>query len=167
MAFDCFLKVNGGSVKGESTDDKHKEWIEIMSYSWGVSQTGSGSASSGGSLSSERADFQDFSVVKALDNASPQLYFCCSNGTHLDDIELELCRAGGEKEKYMSYKMEDVLVSSARPGGSSQGGEALPLEEITFVYGKITWTYTFTDPHGGAGSGDNPQFWDLKANKGG
>jgi type VI secretion system secreted protein Hcp len=167
MAFDAFLKVNGGNVKGESTDDKHKEWIEILSFSWGVSQMGSGAASSGGSLSSERADFADFSIVKTLDNASPQLYLACSNGTHLGDIELELCRAGGEKEKYMSYKMEDVLVTSARPGGSSQGGEALPLEEVSFRYGKITWEYTYTDPHGGAGSGANPTHWDLKANKGG
>ncbi len=167
MAFDCFLKVNGCNVKGESTDDKHKEWIEILSFSWGVSQAGSGSASSGGSLSAERADFQDFSIVKALDNASPQLYLACAKGIHLDDVELELCRAGGDKEKYMSYKMEDVLVSSTRPGGSAQGGEALPLEEVSFVYGKITWEYTYTDPHGGGGGGANPTHWDLKTNTGG
>ena len=61
MAFDAFLKIDG--VPGESTDDKHKDWIEVLSYSTGVSQKSSGSASTAGGASAERADFQDFSIV--------------------------------------------------------------------------------------------------------
>ena len=58
MAFDAFLKIDG--IPGESSDDKHKDWIEILSYSHGVSQSGSGSRSSGGARSAERCDHQDF-----------------------------------------------------------------------------------------------------------
>ena len=29
-AYDAFLKIDG--IAGESTDDKHKDWIEILSF---------------------------------------------------------------------------------------------------------------------------------------
>jgi len=165
MAFDAFLKING--IPGESTDDKHKDWIEVLSYSTGVSQRPSGAASSGGGRSAERADFEDFSIVKALDKASPKLALYCANGTHIDEIKLELCRAAGDKQKYMEYVLNDVIVSSVRPGGSSQGGEALPLEEVTFNYGKITWTYTETDHRTGKPKGNVSAHWNLIENRGG
>ncbi len=163
MAFDCFLKLEG--IDGECTDEKHEKWIEVLSYSHGVSQPASGSISSGGSLSAERCDHQDFSVVKTLDKASPKLSLFCCNGKHIDTVTIELCRAGGDKQKYMEYKMSGVIVSSVRPGGSSQGGESLPLEEVSFNYGKIEWTYTETAE--GKIGGNVETHWDLVTNKGG
>ncbi len=165
MAFDAFCKIQ--DVSGESTDDKHPEWIEILSYSHGVHQPSSGSASSGGSRSAERCEHQDFSIVKTLDKATPKLNLYCCNGTHIPEVLIELCRAGGDKQKYMVYKLSDVIVSSIRPGGSSQGGEKLPLEEVTFSYGKIEWTYTQTDQKTGTPKGDVTSYWDLHKNIGG
>ena len=165
MAFDAFLKLT--DLPGECTDDKHKDWIEILSYSHGVSQLSSGSVSSGGGRSAQRCDHSDFSIVKALDKASPKLALYCSDGTHIKEVKLELCRAGGDKETYMTYKMEDAIVTSVRPGGSSQGGETLPLEEVTFGYGKITWTYNETDHKTGKKKGSVEAHWSLHDNKGG
>jgi type VI secretion system secreted protein Hcp len=143
MSFDAFLNIE--TIPGECTDDAHGEWIEIMSYSHGLAQISSGSVSSGGGRSAERCDHQDFSIVKSLDKASPLLAVSCSNGEHIPTVTIELCRAGGDKQKYMEYILEDVLVTSVSPGGSAQGGEALPMEEVSFGYGKITWKYTETD----------------------
>jgi type VI secretion system secreted protein Hcp len=162
MAVDMFLKVDG--VDGESTDDKHKKEIEVLSYSWGISQQRSASASSAGSLSSQRADFHDFSIVKAVDATSPKLALFCADGTHIKNIRLELCRSGGDKQPYMEYKFTDVLVTGFKPGGSGHG-EALPLEEVSFTYGKAEWKYTQTKVEGGKGSGNVAGGWDLKANK--
>ena len=165
MAFDCFLKID--VVPGESTDDKHTEWIELLSYSHGVSQMSSGEVSSGGGRSAERCDHADFSIVKTLDKASPKLNLFCCDGTHIAKINVELCRATGDKQKYMEYILTDSIVSSVHPGGSSQGGEALPLEEVTFNYGKIEWVYTETDHKTGKPKGDVKTNWDLELNKGG
>jgi len=165
MAFDCFLKID--VIPGECTDDKHKDWIEILSYSHGLSQPASGSVSSGGARSAERCDHQDFSLVKTLDKTSPKLSLFCCNGEHIKKINMELCRATGNKQKYMEYVLSDVIVSSVRPGGSAQGGEALPLEEVTLSYGKIEWVYTATDHKTGASKGDVKAHWDLVTNKGG
>lgn len=163
MAFDAFLKIDG--VDGESSDDGHKNWIEILSFHHGVSQPASGSRSSGGAASSERANHQDFSVVKAVDKSSPLLFLHCCNGKHVKEVKLELCRAADKKTKYLEYKLSDVIVSSVRPGGSSQGSETLPLEEITFNYGKIEVLYTATDQKTGAAGGNVKAGWDCNANK--
>ncbi len=165
MAFDAFLKVS--TVPGESTDDKHKDWIEILSYHTGASQPASGSSSTAGGRTAERVNISDFSVVKALDKASPKLFLACCNGEHIPEVTVELCRAGKDKQKYMQYKMSDVIVSSVRPGGAAQGGETLPLEEVSFNFAKIEWVYTETDHSTGKPKGDVKSHWDLKANKGG
>ena len=164
MAFDSFLKID--VIPGESTDDKHKDWIEVLSYSCGVSQPASGSSSTAGARSAERCNHNDFSVVKALDKSSPKLFLACCNGTHIKEVKIELCRAAGDKTKYMEYKLSDVIISSYRPGGSAQGGETLPLEEVSFNYGKIELSYTATDHKTGKPCGDVKANWDLTANKG-
>jgi type VI secretion system secreted protein Hcp len=163
MAFDAFLKIEG--IPGESTDDKHKDWIEILSFSFGATQPASGSASTGGGASAERVNLQDFSIVKALDKASPKIFEFCCTGKHIKDVTIELCRAGGDKVKYMEFKLEEAIVSSYRPGGSAQGGETLPLEEVTFNFGKIKTTYTQQKRADGSGGGNVVGGWDAVANK--
>ncbi len=166
MAMDMFLKIT--TIPGESTDDKHKDWIEVLSFSWGVSQPSAGARSSGGAAASERCNHQDFSIVHTLDKASPKLFLACCKGEHIPEVKLELCRATGDKTKYMEYKMEDVIVTSVRPGGSAQGSETLPLEEVSFNYGIITLDYILTDHKTGKGKGSaGATKWDLTINKGG
>jgi type VI secretion system secreted protein Hcp len=162
MPFDAFLKLS--TIPGESTDDKHKEWIEILSYSWGASQATGGQASMTGAHSGQRVDISDLSIVHQLDKASPKLFQACCTGEHIPEVKLELCKAGGDKQKYMTYKMTDVLVSSVRPGGSSQGGDALPLEEVSVRFSKVQLEYIPIDKTGKP-QGTVPAGWDLAANK--
>jgi type VI secretion system secreted protein Hcp len=164
MPFDAFLKLS--TVPGECTDDKHKEWIEVLSFNWGASQTGSGSASTGGALTAQRVDIHEFSIVKVLDKASPKLFVCCCKGDHIPEVKVELCRATGDKSKYMEYKMTDVIVRHWRPGAAAQGVESLPLEEVSFSFAKIDLVYTATDHKTGKPSGDVKAHWDLTTNKG-
>jgi len=163
MAFDAFLKIDG--VPGESTDDKHKDWIEILSFNHGLTQSSSATASSAGGGTTERVNVSDFSIVKALDKASPKLYEFCCNGKHIANVTVELCRAGGDKLKYMEIKMEQVIVSGVQPGGASKGGDSLPTESVSFNFGKIKWTYTQQKRADGAGGGNVTGGWDLTANK--
>jgi len=160
MAFDAFLQIDG--IDGESTDAKHTNWIEVLSYNWGVTQPASGSASTSGGATAERANFHDFSIMKTLDKASPKLALACSSGTHIKKVTLELCRAGGDKLKYMEYKMEECIVSSCSESGS---GGSDPTESISFNYGKIEWTYTQQKRTDGSGGGQVAAGWDLRSNK--
>ena len=161
MAGDCFLKIDG--IPGESTDEGHKEWIEVMSYSHAVQQMSGGDRSTGGAASGGRCDHQDFSIAKTLDKTSPTLDLFCCNGTHIKNVVVELCRATGKKEKYMEYKMEDVIISSVSTGG----GGGVPTESVTFNYGKMTWNYIQTDHKTGEAKGNVQKYWSVIENKGG
>lgn len=163
MAFDVFLNIK--DIPGECTDDKHKGWMEVLSYSHGVSQPSGGSVSGAGGHSGGRADLQDLHCVVMLGKQSPKLALACAKGTHIGEVKLELCHNTGEKNKYMEYKLTDAIVRSVRPGGSSQGTEVRPLEEVTFGYAKIDWAYTEFD-NKGKKKGDVAANWDLAANKG-
>ncbi len=163
MPFDAFLKIDG--IPGESTDDKHKDWIEILSFSSGVTQAHGGSASTAGGATAQRADFADFSIVKMLDKSTPKIFEACATGAHVKSITIELCRAGGDKVKYMEWKLSNSIISSYRPGGSAHSGEALPTEEVSFNYGKIELTYTQQKRANGAGGGNISAGWDLEQNK--
>lgn len=161
MAFDAFMKIS--TITGESTDDMHKDWIELLSFSWGVQQPSS-VVSSAGSLAAQRADFKDFSITKVLDKATPKLAVACASGEHFNEVKIEICRAGGDKVKYMEYKLTDVLTTSVRKGGHT-AQETLPIEEVTFSYGQIEMNYTQTNKATGKGEGQVAAKWDLKANK--
>ena len=160
--FDGFIKIDG--VPGESLDDKHKDWIEILSFNHGISQPSIGTRSSTGGASAERCDHEDLVITKQVDKASPKLYELCSTGKHIATVTIELCRAGGDKVRYIEVKMEQVIISSVHPSGHAHGNE-FPAESVAFNYGKIKWTYTQQKRSDGSGGGNVTGGWDLTANK--
>lgn len=160
MAVDVFLKIDG--IDGESTDDKHKKWIEIQAFNHSVYQPVSAPSGTGGRTGG-RADFADMAVSKTMDLATPSLYFHCTTGKHIPKVEIECCLATGDKHTFMKYTLENVIISSVSSSGSS-GDEARPSEQLTFAYGKITWEYTPID-HAGRPGAAQKKAWDLEENK--
>ncbi len=163
MATDAFLKIK--TIPGESSDAKHPDEIEVLSFSWGVSQQATVSGSTGGARTKGRSDHQDLHITKTLDKASPKLFLACCNGEHIAEMTLTLLRqTGKEKQPYMKYLMTDVLVSSFAGSGASDGDSA---EQASFNYGKIELIYTATDHKTGAAKGDVKAHWSVIENKGG
>ena len=162
MPFDGFIKIDG--IEGESNDSKHKNEIEVLSYSFGVSQAITGTVSSTGTFTGQRADLSPLSFTKQLDKSSPKLKVACASGEHVKSAVLTLCRAGGDKQPYMEYKLTDVLVSGVRAGGASHGEGGVPIEEVSLHYGKIEWKYTVIGLDGKP-AGNVSAGWNLKENK--
>jgi len=163
MAFDAFIKIDG--IPGESSDDKHKEWIEVLSFKHQIEQPASSTASSVGGATAERVNHGSFNIVHCLDKATPKLLEACCTGKHIKEVTIELCRAGGDKLKYMEIKLEQVLISSVADNGASTGEAGFPSETVALSYGKIKWTYTQQKREDGAAGGNVSAGWDLTANK--
>ncbi len=104
--FDAFVKIDG--IEGECSDEKHPGWIEVVAYKTRIKQIVSSAASSGGAATAERADFDTFAFSKLIDKSSPLLMLACAAGTHMNEITIELCRAGTEKIKFMEYKLVSI-----------------------------------------------------------
>ncbi len=164
MAFDCFINIDG--IPGESTDDKHQGWIEVLSYSTGAMQPASGSRSSGGARSAGRVDMEDFIITKQLDKATPKLALHCCNGRHIPEIIVAICNATEKKEEYMRYTMNDCIITSVNTTGSGSSSE-VPTEDIAINFDKITWKYTELDHKTGASKGALESNWSTTANTGG
>jgi type VI secretion system secreted protein Hcp len=154
-----YLKAEG--IKGESTDKVHKEWIEVLSFSTGVTQ--SGSAHAGGGAGAGKATVQPFVVTKLVDASSPQFFLSACNGKHLKEVVLEVVRAGETQQPILKYTLNDVIVSSVQTNATS--GQDRPTEQISFDYAKISMTVFGSDAKGG-GKAVGDFTWDLKTNKG-
>ena len=157
--FNAYLKIDG--IDGECRAKGYEDQIEILSFSHGVHQPAAMSASTAGGASTGRSEHSDFSVVKQLDKASPLLGQKCSDGSHIKEAVFTLVRAGGHPVPFMEYKLSNIIISSFRPGGSSQG-DGLPLEEVSFNYGKIAWTYTLQKRADGSPGGKTAGSWDRE-----
>jgi type VI secretion system secreted protein Hcp len=158
MSFDAFILIDG--IEGESSDDKHHGWIEVLNCGVGVKQTVSRSTSSAGGATAERAQFHNFNFTKQMDIASPQLALECAAGTHIDTIKVEFCRAGTEKVKFMEYKLTNCIISEVI---MIAGGD-FPVESVNIDYGKIEWCYTLQKREGGGTAGNLVTGWDLQRN---
>lgn len=158
MAVDYFLKIDG--IDGESADSKHKNSIDVESWSWG--ETNAGSHASGGGGGAGKVTMQDFHFVMKVNKASPKLFLACATGDHIKKAELLCRKAGKEQQEYLKITMSDLLVSSYQTGGSS--GDVIPVDQISMNFAKIEWEYKEQKPDGSLGAAAKAGY-DVKANK--
>ena len=137
--FDAYLKIDG--IPGECQEENHKEWIQLLSYSHAVLHRGTNLGGGGARCSSGKAEHQDFRFSKYVDKATPKLNLHCVNGVNLKKVTLEICRQVDTKVPYMTYTFEPCLVSGVQVGGSVEGTQDRPIEEVSFNYTKVEWKY--------------------------
>jgi type VI secretion system secreted protein Hcp len=145
MAVDTFLKIV--DIKGEAKDKTHKDEIDVLAWSWGMSQSATSHLGGGGG--SGKVAVQDLSITKYLDKATPNLILYCCNGTPIPEVLLTMRKAGKEPLEYMKITMNDCIISNVSTGGS--GSEDRLTENITLNFAKVEVEYT---PQKADGSGD-------------
>jgi type VI secretion system secreted protein Hcp len=159
VAVDYFIKFDG--IKGESTDAKHKDEIDVESWSWGETNAGT-PAGAGGGAGAGKVSMQDFHFVMRWNTASPALMKACATGQHIKMATLAARKAGKAQQEYLTFKFHDVLVSSFQTGGSE--AVDFPADQVSFNFAKIEVEYKPQKADGSLGSA--VQFrYDLKANK--
>jgi type VI secretion system secreted protein Hcp len=158
MAQDIFLKING--INGESQDASHKDEIEVLSWSWDVSQQSTMHAGSGGGTG--RATVSDLSFQHYIDCATPNLTQYCLTGKHIDEAKLVVRKAGGNPLEYIKFTMTDVLVTSVNPSGVSASQQS-PIENVTLSFAKLTQEYVTQNAQGGS-AGTIAATFDIKQN---
>ncbi len=146
MAMDMFIKI--GSLKGESRDKTHKEEIDVLAWSWGMSN--SGSAHVGGGAGSGKVNVQDLSITKYIDKTTPDLMLAACNGKHFDKATLVVRKAGESPLEYLTITMEEVLITNVSTGGS--GGEDRLTENVTLNFAKVNVDYKEQTATGGVGA---------------
>lgn len=138
-ASDYLLEIDG--IKGESTDSKHKDAIEIESFSWGATNSGGMSRAI------------TFTLKKRIDKSSPLLFLACAKGNHIPQATITVRKSNpsGGKTDYYVVTLTDILVSSYQSSSSGGGSEGTPpaaADQLSLNFTKITYSYTRTDDAG-------------------
>lgn len=157
MAVDMFLKLEG--IEGEAQDAVHKGEIDVLAWSWGMSQ--SGTTHVGGGSGAGKANFQDISITKWIDLSSTKLMKAAARGTHIEKGTLVVRKAGDKPLEYITIQMKDIIVTSVSTGGS--GGEDRLTENVSLNFAEVGLRYIEQKPDGA--EGEKPEFlWDIPGN---
>jgi type VI secretion system secreted protein Hcp len=151
------MKIDG--VQGESRDKTHKAEIDVLAWSWGMSQ--SGTAHMGGGAGAGKVSVQDLSFTKYVDVSSTDLMIACCNGKHFTEANLTVRKAGENPVEYIKIKMEEVLISSVSTGGA--GGEDRLTENVTLNFAKVGVEYAAQDEKGAEKDKKN-MTWNIAEN---
>jgi type VI secretion system secreted protein Hcp len=157
MASDIFAKI--GDIKGESPDSKHKDEIEVLSYSWGV--TNAVHVGGGGGGGAGKATFQDLSFHHGIDKASPRLFAACATGEHIKEATITHRKAGKGQLEYLIIKMNDVIITGVALNDTTEG---TPSETVSLVFAKVDFEYKPRKSDGSLDAGVHFKY-DIKGNK--
>jgi len=137
MAAEIFAKL--GDIQGESTDDRHKGEIEILSYTWGLAHpVAAGGAATG------RATFQNVSFTHHIDKASPKIMEACALNRRLAEVKITHRRPGGAQPEYLTLKLTNVVVTSVSLSDTVGGG----IENVTLAFAQVDFEYKPQRPDG-------------------
>ena len=155
MNTDCLLKIHG--IDGESTQDGHAKWIELISWKWG--ETNAGSSAVGAGAGSGKVAMKDFVFTVNYGTSSPKLLLACATGQHIPSATLHLRKAGGSQQTYMEWRFTGVMISTYKAtmgdltlvdaqtsfGADTiqfrDGDAVMPVETISFNFTKIEMEY--------------------------
>lgn len=153
-----FLKLDG--VPGDSTDAAHKGEIQLLAFSWGVSN--SGSLSSSGGAGAGKANFSDFNFTAHTSKASPLLMLNTATGKHLKSATLTVSRrVRGANQDFLKIELTDILISSYQQGA---GNGELPTDSSSLRFAKIKYSFMSQSSNGTAGATTSAT-WDITTNK--
>lgn len=160
----AFLKL--GDIKGEATDQGHKEWINIESMSAAIHRT-----IPSGAQATQRARGEttlgDIVVVRNVDKSSVKIAESCAKGEFHKEAEIHFCTdIHNAREPYLKYKLKNVVISSYSFSGTGSGNP-IPSEEVTFGYTDIEWTWVVINPETGKVEGNIPAKYSPQTGKAG
>ncbi|MBB6091967.1 type VI secretion system secreted protein Hcp [Povalibacter uvarum] len=158
MAIDTFLKL--GALKGESQVKGFEDQIQVLAWSWGMSQSGTTHHGTGGGAG--KVNVQDLSFTHFLDASSPSLMLACCKGTHYPEATLTMRKAGGDPLPYLVIKLKDIIITSVSGGGS--GGEDQQTENVTMNFAAFEVSYQPQDNKGAKKGGAIEIKYDIAKN---
>lgn len=151
------LKIDG--IDGDSVVDGHGNEIDVRSWGWGMTQSGTMHVGGGGGAG--KVSVEDLSLTKYVDRASAGLMRACMSGEHIKEAVLTVRRPGESPIDATVITMENVLVTSVSTVGSAGKGQI--TENLTLNFGKVKFSYT-PQREDGSAAGRIDFTWNIEAN---
>ena len=141
----AYIKFDG--IEGEAKDQDHIKWTDILSFSQGLSQPGSGATGA----TRRRGDvvLDDIIISKELDKSSPKIAEAVCKGKVFPKVEIHLTASYTDAGRvtYYAYELTNAIVTSYNISGGGQS-EDVPMEDLSVNFEEIKVTYTENDAEG-------------------
>lgn len=144
MAVNIVLKIK--DIPGESAVKSHTGEIDVLSWSWGMTQSTSAHIATGGGTGS--ADVHDLTITKYVDAASPNLIARCFDGHDVGPATLTCIKVGGKAGPidYVKITMPKTVIVSSVSSGEKEivDGKATDrfIETVSLSFAKVNFEYT-------------------------
>jgi type VI secretion system secreted protein Hcp len=152
-----FIKFDG--IDGECNDKDHKNWSDLLSFSWGLRKAGAGAT--GQTRRRGVVTVEDVVVNKEVDKSSPKLAEAVCSGKVFPKVELHDTASYGEtRATFLKYELKNVLVTSHNLSAAG-GGDAVPTETVSLNFEEVKQTYIEYDAKG-AKKGNVEMTWKVE-----
>lgn len=132
-----------GSIKGNVTEDKHKEWIELNSFQWGVGRSIGTPVGNAANREASNPSVSEVTVTKSMDIASVGLLQAALGGEDPAEATIEFTQTGaskGEQRVFLQFKLKNTMIS----GFSMSSGGDRPSESISLNFTQVHEEFTPT-----------------------
>ena len=136
-ATDLFLKL--GDIKGESQDSKHKDEIDVLAWSWGLSQPGQSGAQNAATSRQGRVCLSGLTITKRIDKSTPLLLAAAFANQTVPSATLSLRKAGEGQQDFLTVELSNPVISGFASGGVNT--DEGPTESVTLNFSSVTITY--------------------------
>ena len=140
----AYLYLSG--INGESKNPNYPNWIELLTFSWQISNT---STINGGGAGAGRSIVRPLIVKKLIDKSSAPLFLRVLIASHIYEGILALQQQGGNPYEVLRIKMGDIIITNI----TSDTNSGLSAEAVALDFGKFCYKYT---PLKADGSPDSP-----------
>ena len=141
-----FIKFDG--IDGEANDKDHKNWSDLLSFSWGLHKAGAGAT--GQTRRRGVVTVEVVVITKEYDKSSPKLAESVCLGKVFPKVEIHdtTTYGDGNRAVFLKYELKNVMVSSHNVSAAG-GGDAVPHESVSLNFEEVKQTYVEYDAKGG------------------
>jgi len=156
-----YMKIPGAD--GDTTQENHKSWIEVMSFQWGVGRAISTRTGSAADRESSEPSVSEVVVTKSMDKSSVKLFQMCTTETDGKKVEIHFASTTQGGQNYLEIELTDTLIS----GYSMSSGGDRPSESVSLNFTKVNVKYQELQKTGAKIGNPIAGYYDISTAKGG
>lgn len=118
-----YLQISG--IPGDSVDKNHPNWINLDSFSWGLTNVAGSGAS--------KATFNDFAWTQGVDSSTPKWFLAVATGQEIPTVTLDVTAPNSAGAPYSFFQM--IFTKTQATGLKITGSGAAPEADASMSSG--------------------------------
>jgi type VI protein secretion system component Hcp len=150
-SIDAYLDLQKAGIKGEANNSGVVGTIPLLGYSFGTSTVAHANFGSGSS-GAVKSEIHPLTVTYPVNSASPGIWIKSLVNEHFNaTLYVRKSTGANQPSTFLQLDLEQAMITSVSTSGSAADA-AIPMETLTIVPAKVTYTYTTQQTDGSMGT---------------